>query len=94
MRTILLAALLFVAAGAANAQDLSATFTPLVQGVQAQAAARTGEAQGLRAALDRLLRGLGTGYPAPARSDKPGAVLAALAPDRPRGAQSPPPPRP
>ena len=93
MRTIPLAALLVLAAGAAAAQDLSATFTPFAQGVQAQAAARTGEAQSLRAALDRLLSGLGTRYPAPAPSDQPKPVLAALLPDGPRGTQSPPPQR-
>ena len=84
MRTILLAALLVLAAGTAKAQNLSATFTPLTQGVQAQAAARTGEAQSLRAALDRLLSGLGARYRAPAPGDQPRPVLAAVLPDRPR----------
>ena len=94
MRTLLLTALLVLAAGAANAQDLSATLTALAQGVQAQAAARTGEAQSLREVLDRLVRGLGTSYPAPAPGDQPRPVLAAVLPDRPRGTESPPPERP
>src|SRR4029077_13015857 len=65
MRTILSAALLVLAAGAVQAQDLSATFTALAQGAQAQAAARTADAQSLRAVLDRLLTGLGTRASAP-----------------------------
>ena len=94
MRTILLAVLLVLAARTAQAQDLSATFTALAQGAQAQAAAQTADAQSLRAMLDRLLTRLGTHSHAPTPGDQPKPVLAAVLPDRPRGTESPPPERP
>jgi len=94
MRTILSAPLLVLAAGAVQAQDLSATFTALAQGAQAQAAARTADAQSLRAVLDRLLTGLGTRASAPNPGDHAKPMLAAVPPDRVRGPGSSPPERP
>ncbi len=95
MRTILLAALLVLATGAARGQDLSATFAALAQGAQAQAAARTADARSLRAALDRLLSVLGARPEAAAvAGQRPAGVLAAALSGPPGGTRPPPAERP
>lgn len=78
MRTIPVAALLVLAAGAARAGDLSTTFSSLAQEAQARNAARTAEARSMQTTFERLLSELGvrvTAAPLPAA--RPAAVLTA-----------------
>ena len=78
MRTILVATLLVLAAGATRAGDLSTTFSSLAQEAQARNAARTAEARSLQTTFERLLSDLGvraTAAPVPAA--RPAAVRTA-----------------